>query len=151
MLKSRDHFCSTSFVPSASNIYSPYNRSALTKKRRFPFDLFPSLTHIMSSPTTMDEISQVERSLTELSKQALQNEDSRKKLLEILKAQVAALESPLEVIWRMMMEPHQSAPLRTALAMGLIEALASSESPKTAAELATISNCDKQLIGTYPP
>lgn len=59
----------------------------------------------MSSATYLvDEISQVKKSLSDLSKKVLQNEDSRKKLLDVLKAQVAFLESPLEVVWRMMME-----------------------------------------------
>ncbi|KAF8848056.1 sterigmatocystin 8-O-methyltransferase [Acephala macrosclerotiorum] len=92
-----------------------------------------------------DEITEVKSSLSNLSKVVLQDEEARKRLLGVLREQVAALESPLEVVWRMMMEPHQSASLRAALAMGLIEPLVSN-SPKTAIELASITSCDKQLV-----
>lgn len=57
-----------------------------------------------SSAKADDGISQVEKSLGEISEQAMQDEELRKRLLDVLKTQVAALESPLEVVWRMMME-----------------------------------------------
>ncbi|KUJ15863.1 S-adenosyl-L-methionine-dependent methyltransferase [Mollisia scopiformis] len=98
-----------------------------------------------SSARNVDRITELQNSLTSLSKVALENEDERKKLLAVLRAQVAVLETPLEVVWRMMMEPHQSTALRSAQGMGLIEPIVSS-SPRTATELATITKCDKQLI-----
>ncbi|TVY18906.1 O-methyltransferase asqD [Lachnellula arida] len=104
----------------------------------------------MSSSTPPAEVSkniqEAERFLASLTRTASQHEETRKELLAMYRAQVAALESPLEVIWRMMMEPHQSAALRAAMGMGLVEPIASSESPKTASELASITGADKQLI-----
>lgn len=49
-------------------------------------------------------IQEAEKLLSDLKKDISQDEDARKKLLEICRAQVAALESPLEVIWRIMMK-----------------------------------------------
>jgi len=56
------------------------------------------------SVNIIDEIREIEKSLSDVSKQVLQDEEARKRLLGVLEAQVAALESPLEVVWRMMME-----------------------------------------------
>lgn len=42
--------------------------------------------------------------LAEWTKNASQHEETRKALLAIYGKEIAALESPLEVIWRMMME-----------------------------------------------
>lgn len=113
----------------------------------------------------LNEIANLETILSKLSCELSQDDESRKKLLAVLRRYVAAVESPLEVIWRMMMEvtmplktpdnksseadltiqPHQSASLRAAMAMGLIQPIVSG--PKTATELASLTNCDKQLIG----
>ncbi|KAG4416780.1 hypothetical protein IFR04_010109 [Cadophora malorum] len=90
------------------------------------------------------EIAGLETILSKLSSEVSQDEERRKKLLAILRQYVAAVESPLETIWRMMMEPHQSASLRTAMAMGLIEPIVSGS--KTATDLASLTKCDKQLI-----
>ncbi|KAH8594262.1 putative O-methyltransferase [Bisporella sp. PMI_857] len=57
-----------------------------------------------------------------------------------------SLESPPEFIWRMIMEPHKSASVRTALEMGVIDAISSSNGPTTSADLANATNADKQLI-----
>ncbi|TVY47936.1 Demethylsterigmatocystin 6-O-methyltransferase [Lachnellula occidentalis] len=104
----------------------------------------------MSSSTPLAKVSksvhEAEKFLASLTRTASQHEETRKGLLAIYRAQIAALESPLEVIWRMMMEPHQSAALRAAMGMGLVEPIASSESPKTASELASITGANKQLI-----
>ncbi len=47
----------------------------------------------------------------------------------------------------MTLQPHQSASLRTAMEMGLIEPIVMSPEPKTATQLASITKCNKQLIG----
>jgi len=57
-----------------------------------------------SSSDTQKRISEVRDTLPVLSKQTLSNEEDRKQLLAILREQIGILESPLEVIWRMMME-----------------------------------------------
>ncbi|PVH85194.1 putative O-methyltransferase [Cadophora sp. DSE1049] len=92
----------------------------------------------------LDDIADLEPILSKLTREVSQDEEPRKKLLAVLRQYVAAVESPLEVIWRMMMEPHQSASLRAAMAMGLIEPIVSGS--KTATELASLTKCDKQLI-----
>lgn len=62
----------------------------------------------MSSSTPPAEVSksvqEAEGFLASLTRAASQHEETRKELLAMYRAQVAALESPLEVIWRMMME-----------------------------------------------
>lgn len=50
------------------------------------------------------EIAGLETILSKLSSEVSQDEERRKKLLAILRQYVAAVESPLETIWRMMME-----------------------------------------------
>lgn len=56
------------------------------------------------SAEATDEITEIENNLSNLSRCVLQDEELRKRLLGVLREQVAVLESPLEVVWRMMME-----------------------------------------------
>ena len=59
----------------------------------------------------LNEIADFETILSKLSNEVSQDDESRKKLLAVLRRYVAAVESPLEVIWRMMMEVTM--PLKT--------------------------------------
>ncbi|EPE28805.1 S-adenosyl-L-methionine-dependent methyltransferase [Glarea lozoyensis ATCC 20868] len=77
---------------------------------------------------------------------ASKDEVTRKALLNICRSQTGRLETPWETVWRMIMEPHQSAALRAALEMGLIDALASSTTPLTSTQLSEKTNCNEKLI-----
>ena len=57
-------------------------------------------SHCSLSP----RIEELENSLKVLSKDVSGDENARKKLLAIVREQTTVLESPAEVIWRMMME-----------------------------------------------
>jgi len=54
-------------------------------------------------------INAIAKSLTELSKEVSQDEVARKKLLATLRQAESLVESPIEVIWRMIMEVCASA------------------------------------------
>ncbi|KAK0108211.1 hypothetical protein ONS95_003031 [Cadophora gregata] len=84
----------------------------------------------------LDDIAKLKTILSKLSNDVSRDEEHRKNILGVLRQYVAVFESPLE--------PHQSASLRAAMAMGLIELIVSGT--KTASELASLTRCDKQLI-----
>jgi hypothetical protein len=58
----------------------------------------------MSSTTLSGRIDELEKSLKALSKEVAGDEITRKKLLGVVREQTMVLESPVEVIWRMIME-----------------------------------------------
>jgi predicted nuclease with TOPRIM domain len=60
-------------------------------------DLIHEMAHLNS------KIEAFERDLQSLSQEALQNEESRKRLFGVVSRAVAMLEAPIETIWRMIM------------------------------------------------
>jgi uncharacterized protein involved in exopolysaccharide biosynthesis len=58
--------------------------------------------------SSSSQIAEIEKFLSTLSKQVLGDEDADKKLLAVLQQQIGVLESPREVIWRMIMEVRPS-------------------------------------------
>ncbi|KAG0644974.1 O-methyltransferase asqD [Hyphodiscus hymeniophilus] len=102
----------------------------------------------MSSISFSLRIDELATNLTTLVKEITSREDdsARKKLLDIVKEQAMILESPVEFIWRIAMEPHQHASLRTAIEMKLTDLVVSGPSPVTADSLAKSTGGDKLLI-----
>lgn len=58
----------------------------------------------MASTPLSTRVDELESSLKTLSRELAGDESARKKLLGILQEQTMLLESPVEVIWRMIME-----------------------------------------------
>lgn len=93
-----------------------------------------------------DRIEAVARELDTLTVQAQGDEKASKMLMEACQQTTNALASGADVIWKIMFQPHQNATLRVALELGLIEALITSDSPKSAGELAEIVRADQLLV-----
>jgi hypothetical protein len=74
------------------------------------------------------------------------DEDARKRLLEVVQQALGAVEAPVETIWRMIMSPHAPAALNAIIRMGVLTELAKAGTPKSAKELATLCNADELLI-----
>ncbi len=74
------------------------------------------------------------------------DEDAQNKLLGVTRKATAMVEAPSETIWRLLFIPIASASIRTAIEMGLFEALDKSDRPQTAADLAKVTGGDKLLI-----
>lgn len=62
----------------------------------------------MAPTTLLARIEELEISLKALSKDVSGDEAARKKLLAVVQEQNMVLESPVEVIWRMMMEVRRN-------------------------------------------
>jgi len=88
----------------------------------------------------------VEKELKALSGEVSKDEEARKRLLGVSHQATAMLEAPAETIWRLLFIPHVNASIRTAIELGLFEALNKSEGPKNATQLAKITGGDKLLI-----
>ena len=58
----------------------------------------------MASTPLSAQIDEFQKTLRLLSKQVVGDENALKKLLGVVREQTVALESPVEVIWRMIME-----------------------------------------------
>lgn len=91
-------------------------------------------------------IDALEKELQALSKDVAEDGQARQKLLVVTQQATAMLETPPETIWKLLFQPHLNASIRTAIEMGLFDALNKSESAKTATELAGITGGDKLLI-----
>jgi hypothetical protein len=65
----------------------------------------------MASSTSLStRIDELEQSLKTLSQDVVGDENARKRLLGIVREQTLVLESPVEVIWRMIMEASSNHP-----------------------------------------
>ncbi|KAF6231715.1 hypothetical protein HO173_010017 [Letharia columbiana] len=91
-------------------------------------------------------IDAVEKELQALSKDVANDEPARQRLLGVSQQATVMLETASETLWKLLLQPNLSASIRTAIEMGLIDALNKSESPMTATELASITGGDKLLI-----
>jgi hypothetical protein len=76
---------------------------------------------------------------------AKQNEKSRGALLATLRAEILDLETPHEVFWRMLVEPHAYAVVRSGIQLGLFRLL-HVEGTVSAEKIAQRTGADKLLV-----
>jgi hypothetical protein len=130
------------------------------------------------STTELDQkIDQFSRDLQLLCAESIQNETSRKNLMDVVMRANAQLEAPVETVWRMIMsvsqlksrnrhwgfvipglmsiltiffeQPHAPAALMVLIRMGVVTDLVKASRPKTAKELSESCGGDELLIGMY--
>ncbi|KAL9115201.1 MAG: hypothetical protein Q9227_000995 [Pyrenula ochraceoflavens] len=97
-------------------------------------------------PLLDNKLNEVQQELQSLAKEALKDNESRKKLLGIAMQSVATLESPVETIWRMMLSPAQLAALMTIVKAGLLASLTTDKEPKSAQQLSAETGVEELLI-----
>lgn len=121
------------------------------------------------STTALDQkIDNLSYDLQVLCVESVQNETSRKKLMDVVMRANAQLEAPVETVWRMIMsvsqlsapvlvlnvnicseQPHAPTALMVLIRMGVVTDLVKASRPKTAKELSESCGGDELLIGLY--
>jgi hypothetical protein len=76
---------------------------------------------------------------------AKQNQDSRGALLATLRSEIQDLETPHDVFWRMLVEPHAYAVVRSGIQLGLFRLL-HVEGTLSAANIAQRTGADKLIV-----
>ena len=79
------------------------------------------------------------------------NEGARKQLFEVSSDAARQLESPFDMIWRMIMSPHAPAAIMTLLNLGALDRLARAPGAMSAHDLAKATNSDPLLLGNEYP
>lgn len=92
------------------------------------------------------KIDSVAQEIQQLAAEVKNDEAARKKLQGVAMGAVAQLDTPAESVWKLIMSPHAPSALMILVRLGVVNKLASSDSPMTAAELAKTTGGDELLI-----
>ena len=102
-------------------------------------------------PTTLDaKVDALGTLISSLSKEVLahsSDDGPGKKLFDLTMRWSSQLETPLELVWRLTMQPHATSALMTVIKMGIVEIVAKEGKPLSAEELSKRVGAEKVLVG----